>query len=56
MNRIKYWLLRKLLVEICKKTDKCKTCVMRLNGEPHYECAQAYVREQARKVWGYDNA
>lgn len=55
MNRIKYWLLRKLLGEICEKTDNCKTCGMRIEGELCTECAQAYAHEQARKVWGLDH-
>ena len=54
MNRIKYWLLIKLLGEICEKTDNCKTCEFRIVGT--HECLQACAHAQARKVWGLDNA
>lgn len=50
MNRIKYWLLCKLLGDICIKTDDCRTCEMRTAGKR--ECTQACTHGQARKVWG----
>lgn len=60
MNRIKYWLLCKLLGDICRKTDDCHNCRfnmdgMKKRGETVFGCAQAYAHGQARKAWGVDN-
>lgn len=52
MNRIKYWLLRKLLAQICEKTDCCRNCVIHIACEGYRYCALEDVHEQARKVWG----
>ena len=54
MKRIKYWLLRKLLADICGKTEGCKRCGMRVNYGNICWCGQADIHEQARKVWGID--
>lgn len=54
MKRIKYWLLRKLLADICGKTECCKSCEMRVNYGDIRCCVQSDIHEQARKVWGID--
>ena len=55
MNRIKYWLLRRLLSDICRKTDCCKKCEMCIDFGDYNCCVQADIHEQARKAWRIDN-
>lgn len=57
MNRIKYWLLRWLLNDICQRSD-CESCGLAgiggycsPDGEPWNVCFENDVFVQARKVW-----
>lgn len=58
MNRIKYWLLRKLFDDICLKSE-CESCRMNevcyAGGAIITECAENDVFVQARKVWGIES-
>ena len=47
-NRIKFWLLCRLLRDICKKSH-CYECDAVVKGE--ILCGRSYVVMQARKVW-----
>ena len=61
LERIKYWLLRNLLADICLKSDceKCALCdKIRIDfndGKYMYEgpaCHEDDIFRQAREVWG----
>lgn len=54
-SRIKYWLLCKLMSNLCESIENCGICPA---NYPSYsvlddhECAQYRIRRQAIKVWG----
>lgn len=52
LNRLKYHLFRKLMNDICKKSQ-CENCHMELSPES-YMCAQNLVFRQAHTVWNID--
>ena len=47
--RIKYWLLEKLVRDICRKSD-CDNCQMCM--EWPFPCHKGAIFNQARRVWG----
>ena len=56
MNRIKYWLLCRLLNELCRKhlcrNDVCVECPMFYGMEyPWDDCGLADIYKMGRKVW-----
>ena len=54
MDRLKYWLFRMLLNEVCEKSV-CIECRFFHDMEyPWDDCAIADAYRQARKVWGID--
>lgn len=48
--RIKYWLLKKLIKDICRKSD-CDDCQMCMERWP-FPCYKGAIFNQARRVWG----
>lgn len=68
INRLKYWLFRQLMDELCVKSRDCKTCP--INHDPNnerdvelaavggrlfdYACGQTDVYIQAYQVWMLD--
>ena len=55
IRRIKFWLLKWLLDDICKRTETCRNC--EFSGEEDSGgftwtvCHEDYIFRQARKVW-----
>ena len=47
--RFKYWFLKKLVRDICRKSD-CDNCQMCM--EWPYPCRKGAIFNQARRVWG----
>ena len=47
--RFKYWLLKKLVRDICRKSD-CDDCQMCMAWP--YSCYKGAIFNQARRVWG----
>ena len=47
--RIKYWLLKTLVRDICRKSD-CDNCQMYMKWP--YPCHKGAIFNQAMKVWG----
>ena len=49
LARIKYWLLKKLVRDICRKSD-CDNCQMCVDWPT--PCYKGAIFNQARRVWG----
>ena len=50
-RKLKYWILRKLLLEICLKSGGCNHCCCDDERYP-WSCAKDHCESQARVVWG----
>lgn len=53
-KRTKYWLLKKLLGELCVKSGGCRSCKARMGSMDisDYRCTHGRIFEQAIDVWG----
>lgn len=49
--RIKYWLLKKLVKDICRKSD-CDNCQLCMELPWQSPCRKGAILNQARRVWG----
>jgi hypothetical protein len=53
-NRLKLWLFRRLLDDLCESSGGCRNCEMyRLVSDKIFcSCSESEVLAQAMKVWG----